>query len=67
MNNLGSLNINFHGERYCELLGTMVKKFDLLNIVKEDQIKTLCGELSFVNGALNKAYHIIFKSCRTTF
>ena len=61
MNNLGSLNINFHGERYCELLGTMVKKFDLLNIVKEDQIKTLCGELSFVNGALNKAYHIIFK------
>ncbi len=61
MNNLEGLNINFRGKRYCELLGTMVKKFDLLNIVKEDQIKTLCGEFSFVNGALNKAYQIIFK------
>ncbi len=61
MNNLSNLNLNFKGQRYCEILGQMIKRFDLLNLVKEDQIKGLCGELSFVNSALNKAYHIIFK------
>ncbi len=61
MKNLGDLNLDFKGSRYCELLTRIVKKVDILNVLKDDQIKHLCGELSFVNGALNKTYNIIFK------
>ncbi len=61
MKNLGDLNLDFKGSRYCELLTRIVKKVDILNVLKDEQIKHLCGELSFVNGALNKTYNIIFK------
>ncbi len=66
MNNLGKLNLDFKGHRYCELLTNMIKKVDLFDIINKRQIQYLCGELSFVNKSLNKVYNIIFKKGLST-
>ena len=48
------------GGNYCHMVHTLVKKFDLLNLVDDRTVKRLCKDLSFVNDSLGKAYEIIF-------
>lgn len=51
----------FKGRRYCDTLIGIVKKFDMFNLMKEDHIRKMCKEVSFVNKMLNVSYDIIFR------
>ena len=48
------------GNRYCNLLYTLIKKFDILNIIDNNNLDILCSRLSLINGSLQKCYSIIF-------
>ena len=48
------------GHRYCYLLMSLIKKFDLFELIAPSHIEELCTRVSIVNGGLQKCYNIIF-------